>query len=338
AMMRFLRATLIRVSGLKGVAEIAPALISSHKTRSTLTFAIFAVVMTLNVLVASLVATNVDNTIGRSEQESRGIDLYVTLSGPETPLLNTSYSDEIRQLDSSITDVIGLKTFKPGSDIQWYATTKDPSSPSFNSQTDRLPLGIGEFRPEQIKGNASDAAESNWRYDFYLLNFPDGIRENYTVSSSDAQVITMSRQAWDAFFDPSYTMAAYNISFSLTDLDFRNSFDQNQNHMNESVLTDNSSPIKNPIVFTDSFLLPLGLQIWLPMNITNTQKVYQRFTIGGIFDNQRAGGFPLASTGFGGGGQGSGGGGLAGYLGNLYIPDRFSQYTDYFGELNGQPA
>ncbi|HKZ41102.1 MAG TPA: FtsX-like permease family protein, partial [Candidatus Hodarchaeales archaeon] len=79
ALMRFLRATLIRISGLKGVASIAPALISSHKTRSTLTFAIFAVVMTLNVLVASLVATNFDNTIGRSEQESRGIDLYVAL-------------------------------------------------------------------------------------------------------------------------------------------------------------------------------------------------------------------------------------------------------------------
>ncbi|MFX0204956.1 MAG: FtsX-like permease family protein, partial [Candidatus Hodarchaeota archaeon] len=68
--MNFLRSSLIKIRGVKGVAQVAPALISSHKTRSTLTFAIFAVVLTLNVTVASLVATQIDSTIGQSEEDS----------------------------------------------------------------------------------------------------------------------------------------------------------------------------------------------------------------------------------------------------------------------------
>ena len=48
--MRGLRKFLIKIRGVKGVGEISPSLISSHITRSTLTFAIFAVILTLNVL------------------------------------------------------------------------------------------------------------------------------------------------------------------------------------------------------------------------------------------------------------------------------------------------
>ena len=40
-LMRGLRNILIRLRGVKGVAQISPSLISSHITRSTLTFAIF---------------------------------------------------------------------------------------------------------------------------------------------------------------------------------------------------------------------------------------------------------------------------------------------------------
>ena len=62
------------------------------------------------------------------------------------------------------------------------------------------------------------------------------------------------------------------------------------------LIDENGNIIKNPIVFTDSFLLPVGLQIWIPMNTSaNGFPNYQAFTIGGSLDNQRAGGFPLAA-------------------------------------------
>jgi ABC-type antimicrobial peptide transport system permease subunit len=89
--MKALRSFLVKVRGLKGVGQIAPALISSHKTRSTLTFAIFAVILTLNVTVATLVPTNLSSVI-ETEQDSRGVDLSIFLNKPEAQLANTSYS------------------------------------------------------------------------------------------------------------------------------------------------------------------------------------------------------------------------------------------------------
>ncbi|MFX0125377.1 MAG: ABC transporter permease [Candidatus Hodarchaeota archaeon] len=341
-LMRFLRGSLIKISGLKGVAQVAPALISSHKTRSTLTFAIFAVVLTLNVTVASLVATNIESSIGQSEEDSRGIDLIVTLSKPETVLENTSYTDELYKLDSSITDVIGMKTYTSTTDYTKFIATKDPFSPEYNPQSHLLPIGFGELRPEQIRGEAKNASEDDWRYDFYLTGFPDGVRPPGMTSSgmgfggsteyTDEELLELSKEAWDAFFDPSYKMTAYNITFdleTLTDLDFSQIgqlFSQDLDEIETLNVT-------NSIVFTDSFILPIGMQIWIPMNTSNIGfPIYQPFTIGGKLDNNRAGGFPLSSSGFA---HGFSSDSFGSQLGNLYIPGRFSKYSNFFGEADG---
>ncbi len=346
-LMRFLRGSLIKISGLKGVAQVAPALISSHKTRSTLTFAIFAVVLTLNVTVASLVATNIDSTVGQSEEDSRGIDLIVTLSKPETVLENTSYTDELYELDSSISDIIGLKTFVPSfTDAFKFVATKDPTSLDFDRQSHLLPIGFGELRPEQIRGEAKNATEDDWRYDFYLTGFPDGIRPPGMISSgmgfgggseyTDEELLKLSKEAWDAFFDPSYKMTAYNITFDLetiSDLDFSQMSQLFSQDLDEIEQLNTS----NPIVFTDSFILPIGMQVWIPMNTSmipgfGVVPIYQPFTIGGKLDSGRAGGFPLSSSGMA---QGFSSDGFGSQLGNLYIPHRFSKYTNFFGEADG---
>ncbi|MFX1506627.1 MAG: ABC transporter permease [Promethearchaeota archaeon] len=345
-LMRFLRSSLIRISGLKGVAQVAPALISSHKTRSTLTFAIFAVVLTLNVTVASLVATNVESSVGQSEDDSRGIDLYVTLSKPEAVLDNTSFTDEIYNLDSSITDVIGMKTFSTTTDFTKFVATKDPFSSEYNPQSHLLPIGFGELRSSQIRGEAKNASEDDWRYDFYLTGFPDGVRPPGMVSSgmgfgagteyTDEELLELSKESWDAFFDPDYEMTVYNISFDLdiiADLDFSQMsqlFSQDLDEIEKLNLT-------NPIVFTDSFILPIGMQIWVPMNTTiipgfGAVPFYQSFTIGGKLDSNRAGGFPLSSSGFANGFSSDG---FGSQLGNIYIPERFSKYTNFFGKADG---
>ncbi|MFX1283219.1 MAG: ABC transporter permease [Promethearchaeota archaeon] len=342
-LMRFLRGSLIKISGLKGVAQVAPALISSHKTRSTLTFAIFAVVLTLNVTVASLVATNVGSTVGQSEEDSRGIDLIATLSKPEAVLDNTSYTEELYKLDTSITDIIGMKTFTTTTDYTKFVATKDPYSPGFNKQSHLLPIGFGELRPEQIRGEATNASEDNWRYDFYLTGYPDGVRPPDMVSSgmgftggaeySDEELLDLSKEAWDAFFDPSYKMTAYNISFdleTLSDFDFSQMSELFSQKLDEIEKLNTT----NPIVFTDSFILPIGMQIWIPMNTSIYGfPVYQPFTIGGKLDSSRAGGFPLSSSGFA---EGFSSDGFGSQLGNIYIPGRFSKYTNFFGEADGK--
>ena len=91
--------------------------------------------------------------------------------------------------------------------------------------------------------------------------------------------------------------------------------------------------IENPIAFTDSFILPLGIQIWIPMNSsTSGLPKYQAFTVGGSLDNQRAGGFPL------GAGLSIGGDDLEfqAILGNLYLPEYWANQTNFLGEADGK--
>ena len=343
-LMRALRTFLVKIRGAKGVGQIAPALISSHKTRSTLTFAIFAVILTLNVTVATLVPTNL-STIVETERDSKGVDLIVSLNMPEANITGLSYVEELYKLDSHITDVIGFKTYKSLKDYQRYLAFADPYSSGFDYQTDLLPLGYGEITSEQIRGNATDSFDSNWRYDFYLSSFPDGINQPSVADVTDEQLNIMSKQAWDLFFASSYTMAAYNVSLSnimsedrdLSDIDFT-SFSGYAGYELEDVdilRDENGSVIENPIVFTDSFLLPLGIQVWIPMNTSETGfPIYQAFTVAGRLDLQRAGGFPLSSFNLLGGGDFN----FMDALGNIYLNEYWANQTSFLAEADGETS
>lgn len=344
-LMSFLRTVLIRFKRFKGVAQISPALISSHKTRSTLTFAIFAVVLTLNVLVATLVATNLSGSVGEAEIESRGVDLVIKLSKPEKVLNDTNFAKEIYKLDDRITDVIPFKTSEFSGGLINLVYFQNPLSPDFNFQTDILPVRYIEVGANQIRGNATSADDDNWRYDFPLRGYPDdpdnpdGIRDLWDADMTDKEEAHLSRLSWDYFFDPHYQMTAYNVSGGFN---FDNGFDSfggggfsgNHGPDPESALEDeNGTVIQRPMVFTDSFLIPQGIQVWLPMNTSSSgYPNYQAFTVGGIIDFQAAGGFPLSPREFGFGD------GETSFVGSIYMPERFGNMTNYFGEADGQTA
>ena len=343
-LMRSLRHILTKVRGLKGVGQISPSLISSHTTRSTLTFAIFAIILTLNVIVAALIPTTL-GTLAQKEEESRGVDLSVFLSKPEVIIPGTSFSQQLYKIDGRITDVIGFKTFQP-KDYTKFSALKEPFSSGFDASTDILPMRLGELKSEQIRGNASDSSDLDWRYDFYLGGFPDGVRQSLTSDLTDHQLLQLSKEGWDKFFDPGYKMAAYNVSSGLiaaftgesdlSDLDFGGGlggFGDDPLKDIEPLKDSNGNVMENPIVFTDSILLPVGLQIWIPMN-TSSQgiPVYQAFTVGGRLDSQRGGGFPLASSlEFG-----SGDFDFSAILGTLYLPEHWANQTSFLGEAEGK--
>ena len=345
--MRGLRNVLIKIRGVKGVGQISPALISSHITRSTLTFAIFAIILTLNVLVATLIPTNL-GAATQIEEDSKGVDFAVFLSKPEAIIPGTSFSDELYKIDDRITDVIGFKTFQPNLDFAKFIALEDPLSSDFDSRTDLLPIGTGEFKPEQIRGNTSDYSDPNWRYAFYLDGFPDGIRESLVSDPSDDDLLELSKKAWDQFFDPKYKMAAYNVSSALlavftgetelSDLELGPAGPGGTLAVDplegvEPLRDVSGNPVENPIVFTDSFLLPVGLQIWIPMNTSSLGfPIYQAFTIGGSLDSQRAGGFPLGTELGVGGGESD----FSAILGTLYLPEHWAVKTNFLGEANGQ--
>jgi len=350
-LMRGLRNVLIKIRGVKGVAQISPSLISSHITRSTLTFAIFAVILTLNVLVATLIPTSLGTAI-QLEEDSKGVDMVIFLNKPEAIIPGTSFTNEIYKLDDRITDIIGFKTFSPGQDFTKFVALEDPSSPDFDAATSFLPIGIGEFKAEQIRGDASNYSDSNWRYPFFLNNLPDGIRESSLSDLSGDELEVITKKAWDQFFTPEFEMAAYNVTsgilsiFSgetdLSELDiggedgagFFGGSGEDPLEGVEPLRDEEGNIIKNPIVFTDSFILPLGMQIWIPMNTSaNGFPRYQAFTIGGSLDNQRAGGFPLgASLSIGGSGDMD----FQAILGTLYLPEYWAKQTNYLGEADGK--
>lgn len=347
-LMRGLRNVLIKIRGVKGVAQISPALISSHITRSTLTFAIFAVILTLNVLVAALIPTSL-GTATQLEEDSQGVDLVIFLNKPEAVIHGTSYTDKIYKLDDRITDVIGFKTFQPNQDFTKFVALENPLSPNFDATSDFLPIATGEFKAEQIRGDASNYSDPNWRYPFYLDDLPDGVRESSLSDLSDEELMELSKRAWDQFFDPEYEMVAYNVSSVLLAV-FSGEIDLSELELGvagpggggsgedplegvEPLKDDEGNIIRNPIIFTDSAILPLGLQIWIPMNTSaNGFPVYQAFTIGGSLDNQRAGGFPLGAS-FN---IGSGDVDFQSILGTLYLPEHWANQTSYLGEADGE--
>jgi len=339
ALMRGLRRVLIGTRGLRGVGQISPSLISSHITRSTLTFAIFAIILTLNVIVATLIPTNL-GTVTQSEEESRGIDLTVFLNKPEAIINGTTFSGELYKIDQRITDVIGFKTFKPKMDYTKFTALENPFSSEFDASNDMLPVAIGEFKSEQIRGNAS-VSDGEWRYDFYLSNFPDGVRQSVTSDLTDAEIQELSRKAWDELLNPTYKMAAYNVSLGILKIasgettlsDISLSDDPLKDV--QPLRYDNGTIIENPIVFTDSFVLPVGLQVWIPMNISSQGfPVYQEFTIGGHLDTQRGGGFPLAASMD----YASGELDLSLILGTIYMPEHWANQTNFIGEANGKTS
>jgi len=337
-LMRTLRTFLVKIRGVKGVGQIAPALISSHKTRSTLTFAIFAVILTLNVTVATLVPTNLSSII-ETEQDSRGVDLIVSLNKPEANATNLSYVEELYKIDNHITDVIGFKTYRSATDYQRYLALADPYSADFDFQSDILPIGYGEFTRGQIRGNETDPS---WRYDFYLSSFPDGVSQPPASEVTDVELNEMSKMAWEKFFDLSYRMATYNVSMSeimsedrdLGDIDFT-SFRGYAGYELEDVAIlhdENGSVIANPVVFTDSFILPLGMPIWIPMNTSETGlPIYQAFTISGRLDSQRAGGFPLSSFNLLSGDEFN----IIDALGNVYLNEYWANQTSFLAQADG---
>ena len=345
--MNGLRSLLVKLRGMKGVGQIAPSLISSHKSRSTLTFAIFAVIMTLNVTVATLVPTNLSSVI-ETEEDSRGIDLIVFLNKPETKIPGTSYAEELYNLSEQITDIIPFKTFSTTTDYQKFLAVTNPYSPDFGAQTDLLPIGYGEITSKQIRGNATDASDSDWRYDFYLSSFPDGITNPEVDDVTDEQLLEMSKEAWDLFFDPTFTMAAYNVSLAellaedreLDDIDLSGLGGYGGNPLEdvEVLRYDNGTAIENPVVFTDSFILPVGLQIWVPMNTSAYGfPNYQAFTVGGRLDGNRAGGFPLSSVSI----SSLTSGGSFDYvdlLGKIYLNDYWANQTNFLAEADGESS
>ena len=345
--MSALRSILVKLRGLKGVGQISPALISSHKARSTLTFAIFAVILTLNVTVATLVPTNLSSVVA-TEEDARGVDLVVSLNKAEAQLANTSYTEKLYKLDSHITDVIAFKTYRTTADYTKFVAVNDPSSSEFNMQTDLLPLGYGEITSEQIRGNATDASDPGWRYDFYLSGFPDVISQPEASDVADEELLQMSRESWDLFFNTSYAMAAYNVSLSdllsedrdLGDVDLSTlgSYGGSELEGLEVLRDEDGEVIENPVVFTDSFILPLGLQIWIPMNTSDYGfPVYQAFTVAGRLDSERAGGFPLSSFSVSGLFSGSDVD-FTDILGKIYLTEYWANQTNFLAAADGETS
>jgi ABC-type antimicrobial peptide transport system permease subunit len=130
-------------------------------------------------------------------------------------------------------------------------------------------------------------------------------------------------------------MTAYNVSFDVENIDISqiSSFGGVELKEEDKIIV-NGTEIKYPIVFSDSFLMPLGMPLWVPMNSSGPYGLpfYQPFVIGGTFDRERAGGFPLAPSFLADTFSGSG---FTNTLGSIYYPERFSQFSNFFGEADG---
>ncbi len=187
AVTNSLRNLLYRTRLKKGVSLISSKYMTSKSMRSTLTFGIFALVLTMNIFAGIYQSTYSYNTLESAEFYSGGAAINIDL---DTPIANSSLVDIERDLydvDSAITYVKGIN-----------------STITYITQVEGFEFEIpSEILPARIDMLYNNTFKNGTEYIFDFI-FEQSIAEftkQYKPAASEQYQRDYSHEIWDFFYN-----------------------------------------------------------------------------------------------------------------------------------------
>lgn len=181
------RTILYKTKIKKGVSLISAKYMTSKTMRSTLTFGIFTLVLTMNIFASIYQATFSYNTLESVEFLSGGASIYVEL---DTPIQNDSLVDverDLPKIDPSIEYVKGINTTIS-------LLQADPSA--------KLSIPSEIFAAQiQLIYNDTFKNGSEYVFDFMIEQSIGKLNEEYKPAASEEYQRRYSHKIWDLFYN-----------------------------------------------------------------------------------------------------------------------------------------
>ena len=183
-----LRNLLYKTRLKKGVSLISSKYMTSKSIRSTLTFGIFALVLTMNIFAGIYQSTYSYNTLESAEFYSGGTAIYLEL---DTPIANNSLVDvekDLYSVDEAITYVKGIN-----STIVIIAADEEISD--FEIPSEILPSRVDMIYNNTFKNG------TNYVFDFIFEQSLNQFTKQYRPAASEEYKRTYSHKIWDFFYN-----------------------------------------------------------------------------------------------------------------------------------------
>ncbi len=183
------------VRGLSAVATLAFRQMASQKTRSTLTFAIFASVLTLNIFVATWTYSTRFGYDSQVDETSGGMDLLAIASIPVAESLD--YANLVKSEYNDITFAAGF-TFSESAE----AFTEDPEELGY------IPFNDESKKMDSILVSLDETVmwdQREWQFPLFLENKKLGpFNSTEDTITDDEKRLLEDEQAWQAVANNTY--------------------------------------------------------------------------------------------------------------------------------------
>ena len=184
----FIRGVFYRTRIKKGVSLIASKYMTSKTMRSTLTFGIFTLVLTMNIFASVYQATFAYNTLESVEFLSGGAPIFIEL---DTPIANESLVNvevDLLEVDNSIEYVKGINS-------TLILITTDEEVEELDIPTDFFPGQVDLIYNNTLK--AGDEYVFDFLFEQSLAQFND----KYRQAASEKYQLDYSHEIWDFFYN-----------------------------------------------------------------------------------------------------------------------------------------
>lgn len=183
----FFRGVLYRTRIKKGVSLIASKYMTSKTIRSTLTFGIFTLVLTMNIFASVYQATFAYNTLESVEFYSGGAPIYIELDSPIANETLVNVETELIEVDDSIEHVKGINS-------TLIIITSDEEV-ELDVPTNFFPGSVDLIYNNTFKNG------DEYVFDFLFEQSIAQFNDKYKQAGSERYKLEYSHELWDFFYN-----------------------------------------------------------------------------------------------------------------------------------------
>jgi ABC-type antimicrobial peptide transport system permease subunit len=187
AVTNFFRGVLYRTRIKKGVSLIASKYMTSKTIRSTLTFGIFTLVLTMNIFASVYQATFAYNTLESVEFYSGGAPIYIELDSPIANETLVNVETDLLEVDDSIDHVKGINS-------TLVIITSDEEV-ELDVPTNFFPGSVDLIYNNTFKNG------DEYVFDFLFEQSLAQFNDKYKQAGSERYQLEYSHELWDFFYN-----------------------------------------------------------------------------------------------------------------------------------------